>query len=156
MMSSRNSAEYERYILFVILKITSEIAVFHNDHGWQIQSCRLLHLRSPSVKRRTDGGNRLRDVVSFSLQTFRWMTLYLHFWPKESYTQEMLVDVSSSAWMWESLFISTSIPDLHSVRLRPFSSKITYGYIWWQEIHVVDQFHRWGLCIVLAVATNSS
>lgn len=43
----------------------------------------------------------------------------------------MLVDVSS-------LFISTSIPDLHSVRLRPFSSKTTYGYIWWQEIHVVD------------------
>lgn len=131
-----NPAEYER----TFLKITLEIAVVRYDHGAAIQQspCRLLHLRSPSVKRRTDGGSRLRDVVSFSLQTFRWMTLYLHFWPKESYTQEMLVDVSSSARMWGSLFISTSIPDLHSLRLKPFSSKTTYGYIWWQGIHVVD------------------
>lgn len=98
MMSWWNSAEYER----TFLKITLEIAAVRYDHGAVIQQgpCRLLHLRSPSVKRRTDGGSRLRDVVSFSLQTFKWMTLYLHFWPKESYTQEMLVDVSSSAQMW--------------------------------------------------------
>lgn len=46
--------------------------------------------------------------------------LYLHVWPEESYTQEMLANVSPSPQTWGSLFISTNIPDLHRLELfRP-------------------------------------
>lgn len=129
---------------FIILKITLEIAVFRYDHGWQIQGCDPAEsLRTaPSKEPICEEEDRWRQQIercSLFLSTNLQMddALFTLLTKRILYTGNAC-GCEFLCSMWGSLFISTSIPDLHSLRLRPFSSKTTYGYIWWQGIHVVD------------------
>lgn len=55
-----------------------------------------------------------------------FLVFYLHIWPKESYTQEILVIVSSFPKMWGRLFIPVNIPNLHSAGLAQMNTHRNY------------------------------